>query len=60
MRPPPPPPPPRARYSCGGCGLAVLVLEGAAVTVIRGCACAAPIIANAEGKAVGRGGIKHS
>ena len=42
-------------YTCQKCGTAATVENG---VVVRGCACAAPVIANIKAHATGQGGVK--
>jgi hypothetical protein len=42
------------KYSCSGCGLAVIVYEG---ETIKACKCEAPIIASMTAQAKGVGGL---
>lgn len=49
----------RPRYTCGACGLGVLVLVDAGNTsIVRACTCNGVIVADAEAVVVGRGGVK--
>jgi hypothetical protein len=42
------------KYSCSGCGLAVIVYEG---QTIKACKCDSPVIANMSAEAHGSGGL---
>ncbi len=44
-----------SRYSCAGCGLAVIVLDG---QTVRACTCDAAIVADMSVTLAGRGGVK--